>query len=272
MNVLIYNEFVHEIQEGPAKKMYPKGIHMALAEGLQALDKELAFQYATLENHREVLTEENLSRTDVLIWWGHMRHQEVDDEVVTKVCEAVNKGMGLIVLHSGHESKVFRRLMGTRCSVHWRETNENGHIWLVDPTHPIVQGVSNPLDLEAEETYAEPFDVPAPDELIGITWWKGGEIFRGMNIYRRGRGKIFYFHPGHETLPSYYNPQVLRVIDNAVHYVKPAARIQTLTSEYKLPQEADIREALFEEKEGKLQYRGFREAHQWKAVRTNEEK
>jgi trehalose utilization protein len=179
--------------------------------------------------------------------------------------------MGLIVLHSGHESKIFQRLCGTRCSVQWRESCENGHIWIVDPTHPIVQGVSNPIELEAEETYAEPFDVPTPDELIGITWWKGGEIFRGMSIYKRGRGKVFYFHPGHETLPSYYNADVIRVIDNGIHYVKPVARIQELTSAYMLPTEPDIREALFEEKEGKMQYKGFESAHQWKAVRMNEE-
>ncbi|MCI8633612.1 MAG: trehalose utilization protein ThuA [Lachnospiraceae bacterium] len=272
MRVLIYNEFMHEQKVGSAaQRMYPKGIHMAIAEGLQKLDPDLSFQYATLENHRDTLTEEALAETDVLIWWGHMHHQDVEDAVVSRVCEAVNKGMGLIVLHSGHESKVFQRLMGTRCSVHWRESNENGHIWLLDETHPIVQGVQNPLDLSAEETYAEPFDIPQPDELLGVTWWKGGEIFRGMNLYRRGRGKIFYFHPGHETLPSYYNEQVLRVIDNALHYLQPVCRVQELTSRYKVPQEKDICEALFEEKEGKLRYKGYESAHEWKAVRTNTE-
>ena len=271
MKVLIYNEFVHEKEEGAAKEMYPKGIHIAITEELQKIDPELVFAYACLEDHKEVITEEKLAETDVLIWWGHMRHHMVDDAVVQCVCEAVNKGMGLIVLHSGHESKVFQRLMGTRCSVHWRESCENGHIWILDPTHPIVQGVPNSLDLEAEETYAEPFDVPTPDELLGVTWWKGGEIFRGMSLYKRGRGKIFYFHPGHETLPSYYNEHVIRVIDNAIHYLQPAGRIQKLTSEYKLPQEPDIKEALFEEKDGQLQYKGYSTAHQWKAVRTNEE-
>lgn len=271
MKVLFYNEFVHERMPGRPQEMYPNGIHMAITEGLQKIDDTLTFEYACLDDHKEVITAEKLAETDVMIWWGHMRHGQVEDSVVQLVYEAVNKGMGLIVLHSGHESKIFQRLCGTRCSVHWRESCENGHIWIVDPTHPIVQGVANPIELEAEETYAEPFDVPTPDELIGITWWKGGEIFRGMSIYKRGRGKIFYFHPGHETLPSYYNEAVIRVIDNGIHYVKPTARIQELTSAYKLPTEPDIREALFEEKEGKMQYKGYESAHQWKAVRMNEE-
>lgn len=272
MKVLIYNEFVHEQQEGSeAQKMYPQGIHMAITQGLQKIDQELSFCYAHLENHEEIITEELLNETDVMIWWGHMRHQAVSDEVVNLVCQAVNKGMGLIVLHSGHESKVFQKLMGTRCSVQWREVNENGRIWLLDQTHPIVQGVESPLELEAEEMYGEPFDVPQPDELLGITWWKGGEIFRGMSVYRRGRGKVFYFHPGHETLPSYYNEQVIRIIDNALHYLKPAVRISELTSSYKLPQEPDIKDALFEEKEGRMQYKGYHTPHQWKAVRTNTE-
>ncbi|MBO6158994.1 MAG: ThuA domain-containing protein [Firmicutes bacterium] len=238
MNILIYNEFVHESQPGPAQDMYPRGIHMAISEGVSKIDPEaLSFTYATLENHRDVITRDVLKQTHVLIWWGHMRHHLVDDEVVRMICEEVGAGMGLIVLHSGHESKVFRALMGTRCGVEWYEKGDPGRIWILDQTHPIVKGVENPIEIEAEETYAEPFTVPVPDELIGITWWKGGEIFRGMSVYHRGLGKIFYFHPGHETLPSYYNPAVIRVIDNAIHYVAPVQRVDEVTSHHIEPHE-----------------------------------
>lgn len=242
MKVLIYNEFEHERKPGAAQDMYPEGIHMAIAKGLQKMDADLTFTYACLQDHKEVITEELLNDTDVMLWWGHIHHRDVDDSVVEKVYEAVNKGMGLIVLHSGHESKIFQRLMGTRCSLHWRENNENGYIWLLDPNHPIVRGVDNPIIIEAEETYAEPFAVPTPDELLGITWWKGGEVFRGMALYQRGYGKVFYFHPGHETLPSYYNEQVLKVIDNAIHYLAPVARLDKLTSEWVKPWSYELEE------------------------------
>ena len=135
------------------------------------------------------------------------------------------------------ESKVFRRLMGTRCGVEWYERQDHGRIWILDQTHPIVQGVPNPIEIESEETYAEPFTVPVPDELIGVTWWQGGEIFRGMSVYRRGLGKIFYFHPGHETLPSYYNPAIVRAIDNGIHYVCPVVRVDEVTSHHIEPHE-----------------------------------
>ena len=246
MNVLIYNEYLHEREEGEAKRLYPEGIHHRLAEALLDIDDSLQFSFATLEDHAYVITEEKLRETDVLIWWGHMAHHRVEDHVVDLVCEAVNKGMGLVCLHSGHESKVFRRLMGTRCSVHWRVDYENGNIWLLDETHPLCHGVHNPIRLEAEETYSEPFDVPVPDELVGITWWKGGEIFRSLCVYKRGHGKIVYFQPGHETLGSYYNDDVIRVIDNAIHYTAPSVRINELTSRYRLPEEKDVRKALYQ--------------------------
>lgn len=238
MKVMIYNEYLHEREEGPARDMYPRGIHGALSEGLAKLDESFEFSFCCLENHEEILTEETLKETEVLVWWGHVGHHLVSDAVVERVCEAVNKGMGLVMLHSGHESKVFRRLMGTRCSLHWYVNESHGRIWLLQEDHPICRGVSNPIEIPVEETYAEPFDVPEPDELLGITWWEGGEIFRGMNVYRRGIGKVFYFHPGHETFGSYYEKDILRVIANAVRYVRPERRIEALESRHVEPKEA----------------------------------
>lgn len=280
MKVLIYNEFIHEREDERAKRYYEGGIHECLKKALGEIDDSLEFTVATLEDHKEVITEERLNETDVMIYWGHVAHGAVDDEVVNNIYQAVNKGMGLIVLHSGHESKIFQKLMGTRCSVHWREACENGNIWILDETHPIVRGVSNPIKLEAEETYSEPFDIPVPDELLGITWWKGGEVFRGMNLYRRGHGKIFYFHPGHETLPSYHNKDVIRVIYNALYYCLPVKRLMELTSSYRLPEEKDIREAIFQApedlaatavtwdhlKDGTVKYIGEDHAHTWKTT------
>jgi trehalose utilization protein len=132
--------------------------------------------------------------------------------------------MGLIVLHSGHFSKIFKELMGTSCDLKWREADEKERLWVVDPSHPIAEGIGEYIELEKEEMYGEHFDIPAPDELIFTSWFEGGEIFRSGCTFKRGNGKIFYFRPGHETYPTYYNEQIQQVIKNAVKYVKQVDR------------------------------------------------
>ena len=237
IRVTAWNEFRHERSNEYVKSIYPDGIHGLIKQFLETQD-DIEVTLASLDDPDNGLPDEVLNNTDVLIWWGHMAHHEVPDALVERIRHRVyTKGMGLIVLHSGHESKIFQRLCGTRCSVQWRESCENGHIWILDPTHPIVQGVSNPIELEAEETYAEPFDVPTPDELIGVTWWKGGEIFRGMSIYKRGRGKIFYFQPGHETNDAFNTPEVQQILRNAAHWAASACRVEEMKCPHILPLE-----------------------------------
>jgi len=157
----------------------------------------------------------------VLTWWGHMAHGEVRDEIVEKVQGRVLDGMGLIVLHSGHFSKIFRKLMGTTCNLKWREAEEKERLWVVEPGHPIVDGIGEFIEIEHTEMYGERFDIPQPDTLVVVSWFPGGEVFRSGCCFHRGRGKIFYFRPGHETHPIYYHPDVLKVITNAVRWVAP---------------------------------------------------
>ena len=154
----------------------------------------------------------------MLTWWGHAAHDEVDDEIVDRVHEAVLGGMGLIVLHSGHYSKIFKRLLGTTCSLQWRNAGERELVWTVDPAHPIADGIPQPIVIEAQEMYGEHFDIPAPDELVFISSFAGGEVFRGGCCFRRGRGRIFYFSPGDQDYPVYHHPDVQRVIANAVRW------------------------------------------------------
>lgn len=157
-----------------------------------------------------------------------MAHDEVSDEIVEKVYERVLNGMGLIVLHSGHFSKVFKKLMGTSCDLKWRVADEKERLWVLDPSHPITQGIGEYIELEKEEMYGEHFDIPAPDELLFMSWFEGGEVFRSGCTYRRGNGKIFYFRPGHETYPTYHHPDIQRVITNAVEWVKPVERARPI--------------------------------------------
>jgi len=215
--VTIWNEYRHERAEEEVARIYPDGIHGALAADLR--EKSLEVQTATLDEPEHGLAEEVLNSTDVLVWWGHMAHDEVEDEIVERVHERVLGGMGLIVLHSGHFSKVFKKLMGTTCDLKWRH-GDRERIWVVAPGHPIAEGLGEYIELE-EEMYGEPFDVPEPDELVFVSWFGGGEVFRSGLCYRRGRGRIFYFRPGHEENPSYHNPGVLRVISNAVRWAAP---------------------------------------------------
>lgn len=216
VRVTVWNEFRHERTNPAAQRFYPEGIHRVLADRLTAFGHTVAT--ATLDDPEHGLTEELLKNTDVLIWWGHLAHGEVDDQVVERVHQRVLAGMGLIVLHSGHYSKIFQKLMGTTCGLKWREADEKERIWVLQPAHPIVQGIGEYIELEQEEMYGEHFDIPAPDELILVSWFEGGEVFRSGCVYYRGAGKVFYFRPGHETYPTYHNADVLRVISNAVHW------------------------------------------------------
>jgi trehalose utilization protein len=151
-----------------------------------------------------------------------MAHDKVEDVIVERVHRRVLQGMGLVVLHSGHFSKIFKKLMGTSCDLKWREADEKERLWVVDPAHPIAAGIGEYIELEREEMYGEHFDIPAPDELVFVSWFEGGEVFRSGCTFHRGQGKIFYFRPGHESYPTYYNEQVLRVIANAVEWAGQA--------------------------------------------------
>ncbi|WP_309122759.1 ThuA domain-containing protein [Paenibacillus sp.] len=220
--VTVWNEYRHERNDPVVGALYPNGIHGAIASFLTEAGFET--RTATLDEPEHGLTDDVLRDTDVLVWWGHLAHGEVGEETVRKVKERVLGGMGLIVLHSGHHSKIFRALMGTSCDLLWREANEKERLWVVSPGHPIVEGIGAYIELEKEEMYGEHFDVPAPDELIFASWFEGGEVFRSGCAYVRGNGKIFYFRPGHETYPTYYHKDIQRVIANAATWARPVRR------------------------------------------------
>lgn len=219
MNVTVWNEYRHELEDPVVANIYPEGIHGTIANFLR--EEGIDVQTATLQQPQHGLTDEVLATTDVLVWWGHVAHEEVADEIVEKVYQRVLDGMGLIVLHSGHFSKIFKKLMGTSCDLKWREADDRERLWVVDPSHPIAEGIGEYIELEKEEMYGEHFDIPVPDELVFVSWFEGGEVFRSGCTYRRGKGKIFYFRPGHETYPTFHNAEIQRVIRNAVKYVRP---------------------------------------------------
>ncbi len=221
IRVTVWNEFRHEKDvDHPASEVYPDGIHEAIARFLRE-QPGLEVRTATLDQPEHGLTDEVLEQTDVLTWWGHMAHREVSDEIVDKVHKRVLDGMGLIVLHSGHYSKIFRKLMGTTCNLRWREENDHERLWVVAPEHPIAAGMGEYFEIGLEEMYGERFDIPAPETLVFVSWFSGGEIFRSGCCYSRGRGKIFYFRPGHESYPTYRDENVQRVITNAIHWAAP---------------------------------------------------
>ena len=222
IKVTIYNEYCHERTDENVKKIYPGGIHGALKAALES--DELLIRTVTLDSIREDLTEELLNDTDVIIWWGHMQHDLVPDDIAEMVKNAVLDGMGAIFLHSGHHSKPFRALMGTSCNLTWRENGDREFVWVCNPSHPIARGIGSYIKLDHEETYGEPFTIPEPDELVFIGNFEGGEVFRAGCCFKRVNGRIFYFQPGHETVPTYYNPDVIRVIKNAVYWAKPEYR------------------------------------------------
>jgi trehalose utilization protein len=216
VRVRIWNEYVHERRNPAVAAVYPEGIHEALAAGLAGLLPQAAIATATLGSPGLGLTEEDLRCTDVLVWWGHTAHDAVPDETAERVRAHVLAGMGLVALHSAHYAKPFRLLMGTSCNLRWREADDRELVWTVAARHPIAAGVPSPVVIERQEMYGELFDVPQPDELVFVSSFSGGEVFRSGLCYRRGGGRVFYFSPGHETYPVYRQPEIVRIVANGV--------------------------------------------------------
>jgi trehalose utilization protein len=226
IRVTVWNEARHEKSSPEVHAVYPEGIHGAISEGLQL--SGFSVRTATLDEPEHGLTDALLNTTDVLTWWGHMAHGEVSDVVVAKIQKRVLEGMGLIVLHSGHMSKIFQKMMGTGCMLKWREAGEKERIWVVEPGHPIVEGLAEHFELPHEEMYGERFDIPAPDTLVLLSWFPGGEVFRSGCCFSRGKGRIFYFRPGHETFPTYYDVNIRKVIANAVRWAAPKPSVEVV--------------------------------------------
>jgi trehalose utilization protein len=220
ISVTVWNEYLHEREDPEIGAIYPDGIHGCIAKFL-AEDGGFDVRTATLGEERHGLADEVLEKTDVLIWWGHMAHQKVSDDVVEKAYRRVQEGMGLVVLHSGHDSKLFKKLCGTETGqLKWRVADETEIVWVIDSTHPIAAGIGEKIAIPREETYGEPFGIPAPDELVFASWFSGGEIFRSGCCFKRGKGRIFYFRPGHESYPIYHMPEIQTVVKNAARWAK----------------------------------------------------
>ncbi|MFP4107277.1 MAG: ThuA domain-containing protein [Phycisphaerae bacterium] len=225
IRVTVWNEFRHEQKDEKPKEVYPNGIHAVIASFLNDAEG-ISAGTATLDEPEHGLTEEILAKTDVLLWWGHMAHGEVSDEIVDRVQKRILQGMGLMVLHSGHFSKIFKRMMGTTCQLKWREVAEREVLWVTRPGHPILEGIDDHVILPHTEMYGEHFDVPEPEETILISGFEGGEVFRSGLTYRRGAGKIFYFRPGHETYPIYYNKTIQKIMINGVRWLKSSGSME----------------------------------------------
>ena len=225
IRVTVRNEFRHEKTNKQVAAIYPAGMHEAIASHLRK-GHGLRVTTATLEQREHGLPKDSINATDVLVWWGHVAHGEVSDEVVARVVERVWAGMGFVCLHSGHFSKPFKRLMGTSCDLKWREADDREILWVTRPGHPILAGIDDHFALEREEMYGEYFDVPEPQETLLVSSFTGGEVFRSGMTWTRGAGKVFYFRPGHETFPTYHDPNVLKVIENAVRWAAPARPVE----------------------------------------------
>jgi len=221
IRVVVWNEYLHEKQSEHIASLYPEGIHGAIAGALRPFP-DLQVKTATQDEPDQGLSEAALAETDVLVYWSHIGQANFPEEAVDRLQRRVLGGMGLVLLHSACISKIFMRLMGTTCFIKWREAGEKQRVWVVAPGHRIAEGLPEHFEVEHDEMYGEHFDIPAPDELVFISWFPGGEVFRSGCCFLRGQGRIFYFQPGHETYPVYHDANVLRVIANAVHW---AARV-----------------------------------------------
>ncbi|MDD5603847.1 MAG: ThuA domain-containing protein [Eubacteriales bacterium] len=222
INITIWNENIHD-KNDKVRAIYPEGLHGAIKAALDEDEqKRFITRAALLDQPDQGLPDEVLENTDVLFWWGHVAHDKVDDALVERVWKRViSDGMGMVLLHSAHFSKISKRLMGTVCRSKWRESGDKERIWVIEPGHPIAEGLPEYFELPEEETYGERFDVPAPEELVFISWFSGGEVLRSGNCYHRGNGKVFYCQPGHETFPTYLDTNIKKVLRNAAAWAAP---------------------------------------------------
>jgi len=220
IQVTVWGENIHEKIHPAVAEIYPDGMHEEIARALRETPG-LEVRTATLDQPEHGLTEEILEQTDVLFWWGHRAHGAVEDSIVDRVQARVLQGMGLVALHSAHYAKIFKRLLGTTCSLTWREAGEKERLWICHPGHPLAEGLGRSFEIPHEEMYGEPFAIPSPEEIIFLSWFQGGEAFRSGCTWRRGNGKIFYFRPGHETYPTYHQREVRRVLQNAARWACP---------------------------------------------------
>lgn len=224
IRVTIWNEFIHEREYEGIREVYPKGIHGCIEEFL-SLNDDMQIRCATMDMPEHGLCEEVLRNTDVLIWWAHCAHEEIEEQVAENVAKHVRRGMGFIALHSAHLCKVLRKLLGTSMCLRWKH-GDSEKLVCVNPSHPITKGVKASFVLEQEELYGEYFDIPKPDDVLYLGWFAGGEVFRSGCTFTRGLGRIFYFQPGHEEYPIYYHPEIQKIITNAVRWANPTQRLE----------------------------------------------
>ena len=227
LRITVWNENIHEKEMEEVRKNHPNGLHGTVADALRE-DPEFVVRTATLDDPDCGLTEEVLNDTDVLFWWGHAGHQLVPDEVAERVHRHVLCGMGLVALHSAHHSKIFRKLMGTPCNLTWHD-HARERVFVVNPAHPIAQGIPAHFEIPEEECYGEPFSIPEADETVFLGWYNTGEVFRSGCCFYRGNGRIFYFQPGHETAESIFVPEVRRSSRTAARWAAPVNRVKELT-------------------------------------------
>jgi trehalose utilization protein len=225
IHVTVWNEFRHEKENEEARKVYPEGIHAAIAD-MFSEDDRFSVRTATLDEKEEGLPQRLLDETDVLFWWGHKAHDELSDETASRVQKRVLEGMGFVALHSSHLSKPFKLLMGTTCSLRWRESGEKERLWNIAPFHPIAAGLPEYFELPHTEMYGERFDIPEPERVVFSSWFAGGEVFRSGCVWTRGNGRVFYFRPGHETFPIYYDENIRRILINAAEWTAARVKIQ----------------------------------------------
>ena len=233
IRITVWNENLHEKSDPEVRANHPNGLHETVAEALRE-DPEFVVRTATLDDPDCGLTDEVLSETDVLFWWGHMGHDKVPDEVVDRVYKHVMNGMGLVALHSAHHSKIFRKLMGSPCNLTWHDDSRE-RVFVVNPAHPIAKGIPAHFEIPVEECYGEPFSIPEPDQLVFLAWYNTGEVFRAGCCYQRGCGKIFYFQPGHETAKSFFVPEVRQIYRNGARWAAPVIRSDVLQNAPHIP-------------------------------------
>ena len=208
---------------GAPRSVYPRDIDGALGDYLDALP-HTEVRRARLDEPSAGLADADLDATDVLIWWGRLRHADLPDDRAVAIADRVRAGkLGFVALHASCGSKPFVNLMGTSCEPGgWRDNGRPERVTIAAPDHEIARGVA-PFTIPRTSMYLEPFQVPSPETVVLVSTFSGGETFRSGLTWTVGQGRVAYFRPGHDAFPVLFHPSVRRVVANAARWAAPSA-------------------------------------------------
>lgn len=214
VNALVWSEGTEP------EDVYPRGVRGPIADYLSE-ETDIEARTRSIEDEDQGVSGDDLEWADVILWWGHLRHDDVTDETVDRIEEHVREnGVGFVSLHSAHYARPYKRLIGMSGDLggHRLTDDESEYVEVCAPDHPIAEGVDD-FTLPEVEMFGEPYDIPEPETVVlHSEYSEGDEEFRSGVTFEFGEGRGFYLRPGHEEFEIYLDDNIQRIVTNATRW------------------------------------------------------